>query len=93
MSTSIKEGTTVFSEGDIVWAKVRNYPFWPARIEAISDKTAIVKFYGTGQTGKVKVQNELRDYRDSKDELCGKKAGSSFKDSIKEADDAVKDKP
>uniref|UniRef100_A0A3B4BJT2 PWWP domain-containing protein n=1 Tax=Pygocentrus nattereri TaxID=42514 RepID=A0A3B4BJT2_PYGNA len=41
-----------FSPGDIVFAKMKGYPFWPARIaegKAPRDKIPIF-FYGTHQT-------------------------------------------
>ncbi|XP_012264964.2 PC4 and SFRS1-interacting protein isoform X2 [Athalia rosae] len=59
-----------FIAGDKVFAKVRGYPPWPARIESITDgntKNAKYKvfFYGTGETAVCKV-DELFGYVENK---------------------------
>ncbi|XP_063976379.1 hepatoma-derived growth factor-related protein 2 [Diachasmimorpha longicaudata] len=57
--------------GDKVFAKVRGYPPWPARVEGVTDpntKNAKYKvfFYGTGETAVCKVE-ELFLYEENKD--------------------------
>ena len=36
-----------------VWAKVRGFPWWPARVQEVSGKNVTVFFFGTEQLGKV----------------------------------------
>ena len=49
----MKKAVKVFAEGDLVFAKVRGYPPWPARISSAVDKKGQrfnVFFYGTYET-------------------------------------------
>ncbi|XP_011310955.1 PC4 and SFRS1-interacting protein [Fopius arisanus] len=60
-----------YSPGDKVFAKVRGYPPWPARVEGVTDantKNAKYKvfFYGTGETAVCKVE-ELFLYGENKE--------------------------
>lgn len=60
-----------FKSGDKVFAKVRGYPFWPARVEACADETPNkvkfhVYFYGTAETAICKVE-EIIPYAPNKD--------------------------
>ncbi|KAF7992312.1 hypothetical protein HCN44_001637 [Aphidius gifuensis] len=60
-----------FSPGDKVFAKVRGYPPWPARVEEVTDghtKNAKYKvfFYGTGETASCKC-DELFTYHENKE--------------------------
>ncbi|KAK0162946.1 hypothetical protein PV327_006672 [Microctonus hyperodae] len=62
-----------FLPGDKVFAKVRGYPPWPARVENVTDpntKSAKYKvyFYGTSETAVCKV-DELFDYHDNKEKF------------------------
>ena len=31
-------------EGDVVWTKLRGYPWWPANVEKITDKNKEIKY-------------------------------------------------
>ncbi|KAK9506856.1 hypothetical protein O3M35_008715 [Rhynocoris fuscipes] len=51
-----------FAPGDKVFAKVRGYPPWPAKIEGLADETPNkmryhVYFYGTGETAVIKAED------------------------------------
>ncbi|KAJ1528895.1 hypothetical protein ONE63_007264 [Megalurothrips usitatus] len=63
--------TMKYKSGDKVFAKVRGYPFWPARIEACADETPNkmkyhVYFYGTAETAICKAE-EVVPYLINKD--------------------------
>ncbi|KAL0107954.1 hypothetical protein PUN28_014897 [Cardiocondyla obscurior] len=60
-----------FFAGDKVFAKVRGYPPWPAKVEKVNDPNSKnakynVYFYGTGETAVCKV-DELYTYTENKD--------------------------
>lgn len=62
--------TRKFIAGDKVFAKVRGYPPWPAKIEGVTDANTKnakynVYFYGTGETAVCKVE-ELYAYAENK---------------------------
>ena len=38
----------------VVWAKVKGFPWWPARVQSVSGQTITVVFFGTEQLGKVR---------------------------------------
>ncbi|CAH1116548.1 unnamed protein product [Phaedon cochleariae] len=46
-----------FKVGDKVFAKVKGYPPWPAKIIAENGKKYNVEFYGTGETGVIKIED------------------------------------
>ncbi|GLH14662.1 Putative oxidoreductase GLYR1 homolog [Gryllus bimaculatus] len=63
--------TKVFSVGDTVFAKVRGYPAWPARVDKVvsgpSNKSKYhVYFYGTSETAVCKVEDlfEFEEYKE-----------------------------
>ncbi|KAE8749906.1 hypothetical protein FOCC_FOCC003375 [Frankliniella occidentalis] len=63
-----------YKSGDKVFAKVRGYPFWPARIEACADETPNkmkyhVYFYGTAETAICKAE-EVIPYAPNKDKYA-----------------------
>ncbi|XP_066588809.1 PC4 and SFRS1-interacting protein-like isoform X4 [Prorops nasuta] len=62
-----------FFAGDKVFAKVRGYPPWPAKIEKVIDPNSknaryCVYFYGTGETAVCKVE-ELFTYAENKEKF------------------------
>ncbi|XP_058058498.1 hepatoma-derived growth factor-related protein 2-like [Anopheles bellator] len=54
-----------FNIGDLVFAKVKGYPPWPAKITRIDKSKYNVYFYGTGETANIKVE-DLFPYEESK---------------------------
>ncbi|KAJ6643145.1 Hepatoma-derived growth factor [Pseudolycoriella hygida] len=53
MSKKVKS----FNVGDYVFAKVKGYPPWPAKITSIDKKKYKVFFYGTGETANLKLED------------------------------------
>ena len=43
--------------GELAWAKIKGYPWWPARVEAVRSSTVDVLFFGTQQLGRPKVSD------------------------------------
>ena len=43
--------------GELAWAKIKGYPWWPARVEAVRSSTVDVLFFGTQQQGRPKVSD------------------------------------
>ncbi|XP_052866007.1 PC4 and SFRS1-interacting protein-like [Anopheles cruzii] len=54
-----------FNIGDLVFAKVKGYPPWPAKITRIDKSKYNVYFYGTGETANIKVE-DLFPFEESK---------------------------
>lgn len=40
--------------GELAWAKIKGYSWWPARVEAVGNSTVDVLFFGTQQLGRPK---------------------------------------
>ncbi|KAK9497652.1 hypothetical protein O3M35_004340 [Rhynocoris fuscipes] len=77
-----------FITGDRVFAKMKGYPAWPARIIAIASEKANnkryhVSFYGTHQTAIIKAEN-LYLYSENKDKLGVPKKQKHFAEALKE---------
>ncbi|XP_014614622.1 PREDICTED: PC4 and SFRS1-interacting protein isoform X2 [Polistes canadensis] len=71
-----------FFAGDKVFAKVRGYPPWPAKVEKVSDPNSknakySVYFYGTGETAVCKVE-ELFTYTENKAKFGNKALRRKF---------------
>ncbi|XP_015178376.1 PREDICTED: PC4 and SFRS1-interacting protein [Polistes dominula] len=71
-----------FFAGDKVFAKVRGYPPWPAKVEKVSDPNSknakySVYFYGTGETAVCKVE-ELFTYMENKEKFGNKALRRKF---------------
>ncbi|XP_037956339.1 hepatoma-derived growth factor-like [Teleopsis dalmanni] len=61
-----------FEMGDFVFAKVRFYPAWPARILKAEKNKFQVHFYGTGETGTIKLENIFK-YKENKTKFSTEK--------------------
>lgn len=75
-----------FSKGDKVFAKVRGYPPWPARVEGSADETPNkmkyhVYFYGTGETAVVK-NEDICNFVENKDRLGKPKKHKNFTEAL-----------
>lgn len=79
-----------FNVGDLVFAKVKGYPPWPAKIIKIEKKKYNVYFYGTGETANVKLE-DLFVYRDTKDKYATDKImkRKGFKEAILQIESAL----
>lgn len=71
-----------FFAGDKVFAKVRGYPPWPAKVEKVTDPNSknakySVYFYGTGETAVCKVE-ELYTYSENKAKFGNKSLRRKF---------------
>ncbi|KAF7401199.1 hypothetical protein HZH68_007019 [Vespula germanica] len=71
-----------FFAGDKVFAKVRGYPPWPAKVEKVTDQNSknakySVYFYGTGETAVCKVE-ELFTYTENKAKFGNKALRRKF---------------
>ncbi|KAH0953673.1 hypothetical protein HN011_005098 [Eciton burchellii] len=83
-----------FFTGDKVFAKVRGYPPWPARVEKISDPNSKnarynVYFYGTGETAVCKVE-ELYSYVENKAKFCKPSRRKFFHEGIQQLEQELK---
>ncbi|CAL1688432.1 unnamed protein product [Lasius platythorax] len=83
-----------FFAGDKVFAKVRGYPPWPARVEKVSDPNSknakySVYFYGTGETAVCKVE-ELYTYTENKAKFCKPIRRKFFHEGIQQLEQELK---
>ncbi|XP_022210954.1 PC4 and SFRS1-interacting protein [Drosophila obscura] len=58
-----------FSIADLVFAKVKGYPAWPAKITRYINKKYNVYFYGTGETANIKIE-DLFPYVENKEKFA-----------------------
>lgn len=79
-----------FNVGDLVFAKVKGYPPWPAKIINIEKKKYNVYFYGTGETANVKLE-DLFVYRENKEKYATEKImkRKGFKEAIIQIESAL----
>lgn len=73
----VKQVQKKFDTGDKVFAKVRGYPAWPAKIQGVVDQDTKhakynVYFYGTKETGLCKLE-DLFEYVENKEKFAGGK--------------------
>ncbi|XP_037960862.1 hepatoma-derived growth factor-related protein 2-like [Teleopsis dalmanni] len=83
----------VFAIGDLVFAKVRGYPTWPAKITSHKNGVYIVIFYGTGDEGHIKRQNLFQYTEKAKKKFSTARAlkDPAFRKGIEEVEAALKD--
>ncbi|KAF6208655.1 hypothetical protein GE061_017113 [Apolygus lucorum] len=79
-----------FSPGAKVFAKVRGYPPWPARIEGCADETPKkekyhVYFYGTGETAVVKIQ-DVFDFVENRNKMGKLKKLKNFTEAMQQVE-------
>lgn len=76
--------------GDLVFAKVKGYPPWPAKILKFEKKKYNVYFYGTGETANVKME-DVYGYSDTKDKYATEKImkRKGFKEAIVQIESAL----
>lgn len=82
-----------YSPGDVVFAKVRGYPPWPARVDAVADETPNkmkfhVYFYGTGETAVCKA-DELYPYKDHRHKFAKPMKKKGFNEAVKQVDEQL----
>ncbi|XP_049287900.1 hepatoma-derived growth factor-related protein 2-like [Anopheles funestus] len=79
-----------FEVGDLVFAKVKGYPPWPAKITLIDKNKHEVYYYGTGETGKVK-KEDLYPYETSKGKFVTEKImkRKGFKEAMMQIESAM----
>ena len=67
------KGKKQFQVGDLVFAKVKGYPAWPAKItKNNNNKKFAVYFYGTGETANIKIE-DLFHYLETKAKFATQK--------------------
>ncbi|XP_001663721.2 hepatoma-derived growth factor [Aedes aegypti] len=79
-----------YSVGDLVFAKVKGYPPWPAKILKFEKKKYNVYFYGTGETANVKME-DVFGYSETKDKYATEKImkRKGFKEAIVQIESAL----
>ncbi|XP_030371394.1 hepatoma-derived growth factor-related protein 2 [Scaptodrosophila lebanonensis] len=80
-----------FSIGDLVFAKVKGYPAWPAKITKFINKKYNVYFYGTGETANIKLE-DLFSYADNKEKFATDKnmKRAKFNEAIDQIESALR---
>ncbi|XP_011875497.1 PREDICTED: PC4 and SFRS1-interacting protein [Vollenhovia emeryi] len=83
-----------FYAGDKVFAKVRGYPPWPAKVEKVNDPNSknarySVYFYGTGETAVCKVE-ELYTYAENKEKYGKPNRRKFFHEGIQQLEQELK---
>lgn len=79
-----------FKPNEKIFAKVRGYPPWPARVEGVADETPNkikyhVYFYGTGETAVCK-QEELFPYLENRDKFGKPMKKKGFNEALSQVD-------
>ncbi|CAJ0575570.1 unnamed protein product, partial [Mesorhabditis spiculigera] len=77
-----------FREGDLVWAKMKGYPPWPAKVlpfdfDAVMPGRLKVLFFGTKETAFLKT-NELYDYKEFRGQFEIPRKHKDFKEAVEE---------
>lgn len=82
-----------FGPGNKIFAKVRGYPPWPARVEGVADETPNkmkyhVYFYGTGETAVCK-QEELFPYVENREKYGKPMKKKGFNEALAQIDSEI----
>nr|XP_049698875.1 PC4 and SFRS1-interacting protein isoform X2 [Helicoverpa armigera] len=73
-----------YKSGDFIFAKVKGYPAWPARVQKANGKKYFVYFYGTGETANLSPAM-IFDYAENKDKFLTKNVKRrDFNDGVKQ---------
>ncbi|CAB3241911.1 unnamed protein product [Arctia plantaginis] len=73
-----------YKSGDFIFAKVKGYPAWPARVQKLNGKKYYVYFYGTGETANLP-PTMIFDYAENKDKFLTKMVKRrDFRDGVKQ---------
>ncbi|XP_034484861.1 PC4 and SFRS1-interacting protein [Drosophila innubila] len=80
-----------FNIGDLVFAKVKGYPAWPAKITKYNNKKYNVYFYGTGETANIKIE-DLFTYVENKEKFATDKnmKRAKFNEAIDQIESALR---
>ncbi|EDW39310.1 GL14025 [Drosophila persimilis] len=80
-----------FSINDLVFAKVKGYPAWPAKITKYINKKYNVYFYGTGETANIKIE-DLFPYVENKEKFATDKnmKRAKFSEAMDQIESALK---
>ncbi|XP_043652033.1 PC4 and SFRS1-interacting protein [Drosophila teissieri] len=81
-----------YNIGDLVFAKVKGYPPWPAKItKSNNNKKYNVYFYGTGETANIKVE-DLFPYANNKERFATEKImkRAKFIEAIEQIESALR---
>ncbi|KAI4467950.1 hepatoma-derived growth factor-related [Holotrichia oblita] len=79
-----------FNIGDKVFAKVKGYPAWPAKIIADNGKKYEVSFYGTKETGSIKAE-DLFYYVKHKDQFYRNLKRKDYQEAVEQIEAEIKD--
>ncbi|XP_061396566.1 PC4 and SFRS1-interacting protein [Musca vetustissima] len=79
-----------FNIGDLVFAKVKGYPAWPAKITRYNNKKYNVYFYGTGETANIKLE-DLFQYKENKEKFATDKnmKRNNFREAMEQIEAAL----
>ncbi|KAI9578188.1 PC4 and SFRS1-interacting protein isoform X1 [Glossina fuscipes] len=79
-----------FNIGDLVFAKVKGYPAWPAKITKYNNKKYNVYFYGTGETANIKLE-DLFQYVENKEKFATEKnmKRTNFREAMQQIEAAL----
>uniref|UniRef100_A0A2M4BP57 Putative transcription coactivator n=2 Tax=Anopheles marajoara TaxID=58244 RepID=A0A2M4BP57_9DIPT len=80
-----------FGIGDLVFAKVKGYPAWPAKIMKIEKAKYNVYFYGTGETANIKGDNLFLYGEEAKEKFVSDKTMKrrGFKEALIQIESAM----
>uniref|UniRef100_A0A182F185 PWWP domain-containing protein n=1 Tax=Anopheles albimanus TaxID=7167 RepID=A0A182F185_ANOAL len=80
-----------FGIGDLVFAKVKGYPAWPAKIMKLEKAKYNVYFYGTGETGNIKSDNLFLYGEETKESFVNEKTmkRKGFKEAMAQIESAM----